>query len=166
MQPRGVDFIGIAVSDIQAAKAFYGGVLGLSPAGAFGEHWAEYDAGNVTLSLIEADADAIAKRLAAGPEAAIGVAIAVEDVQAAVDELRAKGVPITVGATEFPPCYMATVRDPSGNWVWLHQRKDGAEAYRGTWQEGLWWTSRCATSCSREASGCRSRRRAAALRSS
>jgi len=37
MQPRGVDFIGIAVSDIQAAKALYGGMLGLSPAGAFGD---------------------------------------------------------------------------------------------------------------------------------
>ena len=125
MQVRGVDFVGIAVSDMAAAKEFYGGVLGLRPAGEFGDAWAEYEAGNVTLGLIKADAAAIAKRLAAGPDATIGVAIAVPHVAAAVAELREKGVPITTDTVEFPPCFMATVQDPSGNWIWLHQRKDG-----------------------------------------
>lgn len=125
MQPRGVDFIGVAVSDIAAARAFYGEVLGLRATGEFGEHWAEFDAGTVTIALIAADAEAIAQRLAAGPQAAVGVAIAVADVASAVEELRGKGVPVAVEATEFPNCYMAVVRDPTGNWVWLHQRKDG-----------------------------------------
>ena len=125
MHPRGVDFVGIAVADIGAAKEFYGGKLGLGYLGDFGERWAEYDAGNVTLALIETDAEGIRQRLAAGPEAAIGVAIAVDDVEAAVAELRREGVPVAVEPTEFSPCFMATVQDPSGNWVWLHQRKDG-----------------------------------------
>jgi len=125
MQPRGVDFIGVAVSDIAAARTFYGEVLGLRAIGGFGEHWAEFDAGNVTIALIAADAEAIAQRLAAGPQAAVGVAIAVADVATAVEELRGRGVPIAIEATEFPPCHMAVVRDPTGNWVWLHQRKDG-----------------------------------------
>ena len=125
MRVRGVDFVGIAVSDMTAARAFYGETLGLKPIGEFGESWAEYDAGNLTLSLILADGQAIRKRLEAGPEAAIGVAIAVPDVAAAVAELRGKGVPVAEDTTEFPPCFMATVQDPSGNWLWLHQRKDG-----------------------------------------
>ncbi len=125
MRVRGVDFVGIAVSDMAAARDFYGNLLGLAAVGEFGDSWAEYDAGNVTLSLILADAQAIARRLEAGPDAAIGVALAVPDVAAAVAELRQKGVPVTVDTTEFPPCFMATVQDPSGNWVWLHQRKDG-----------------------------------------
>ncbi len=125
MRVRGVDFVGIAVSDMAAAREFYGDALGLHPVGEFGENWAEYDAGNVTLSLILADEQAIRRRLEAGPDAAIGVAVAVPDVAAAVAELREKGVPVAVDPTEFPPCFMATVQDPSGNWVWLHQRKDG-----------------------------------------
>lgn len=125
MQARGVDFVGIAVSDIKAAREFYGGMLGLAPTGSFGDRWAEYDAGNVTLSLIQAHAEAITRRLAGGMDAAVGVAIAVPNVSEAVEELRQKGVQIALEPTEFPPCFLATIQDPSGNWVWLHQRKDG-----------------------------------------
>jgi len=125
VQVRGVDFVGVAVSDMEKARAFYGDLLGLVPVGAFSEHWAEYQAGNATISLIKAEAGGIAKRVALGPGTAIGIALAVPDVEAALAELRAKGVPITQETREFPPCYMATVQDPSGNFVWLHQRKDG-----------------------------------------
>lgn len=125
MQVRGVDFVGIAVSDLAEAKRFYGDLLGLPLVGEFGEKWAEYDAGNVTLSLIEGERDAIAKRLEAGPYAAIGVAIGVSDIEGAIAELRQHGVPITMDPAEFPPCFTAMVQDPTGNWVWLHQRKDG-----------------------------------------
>ncbi len=125
MQVRGVDFVGVAVSDMEKARQFYGELLGLAPVRAFGEDWAEYQAGNVTISLIKAKADEIAKRVALGPWTAIGIALAVPDVEAALAELRAKGVSVTQETSEFPPCYMATVQDPSGNFVWLHQRKDG-----------------------------------------
>lgn len=128
MQVRGIDFIGIAVSDIEAAKGFYGDLLGLPCTGGFGDNWVEYDAGNVSLALIKGEAEAIAKRVEAGPYAAIGVAVAVPDVAKAIEELRQKGVEIVTEATEFPPCFTAMVRDPSGNWVWLHQRKDGTAA--------------------------------------
>ena len=107
MQVRGLDFVGVAVSCMAAAREFYGDILGLRPVGEFADSWAECDAGNVTLSLIEADAGAV------------------PDVAAAAAELRRKGVRITTETTEFPPCCMATLQDPSGDWVWLHQRKDG-----------------------------------------
>lgn len=121
---RAVDFVGIAVSDMAAAKEFYGSVLGLELV-SDGDQWAEYSAGNVTLSLIAGEAEAIAKRVEAGPWAAVGVALAVADIEAAVAELKAKGVPVVTEVAEFPPCHLATVQDPAGNFVWLHQRKDG-----------------------------------------
>lgn len=125
MQVRGIDFVGVAVNDIDAAKAFYGDVLGLPQTGGFGDNWVEYEAGNLTLSLIKGDAAAIAKRIEAGPYAAIGVALAVPDVKAAIEELKQKGVTVSMDAQEFPPCFTAMVQDPTGNYVWLHQRKDG-----------------------------------------
>ena len=125
MHVRGVDFVGIAVSDIDAAKAFYGEALGLPCTGGFGDRWVEYDAGNVTLALIKGEADAIAKRLEAGPFAAIGVALGVADVAATVAALQQRGVTVTMAPQEFPPCFTAMVLDPTGNHVWLHQRKDG-----------------------------------------
>jgi predicted enzyme related to lactoylglutathione lyase len=126
MKVRGIDFVGIAVSDLEAAKDFYGNVLGLPASGDYGsDHWAEFDAGNVTLALIKGDAAAIAKRLEPGPYAAIGIAIAVADVEATVAELQAKGVKVTMDPKEFPPCFIAMVEDPTGNTIWLHQRKDG-----------------------------------------
>lgn len=124
MQVRAVDFIGIPVAEIGPAKEFYGGHLGLRQTSGF-EGWAEYEAGNVTIALIQVGAEAIAARGAAGPEGTVGVALAVPDVRAAVEELRQKGVQIVQETADYPPCFMATLADPSGNYVWLHQRKDG-----------------------------------------
>jgi predicted enzyme related to lactoylglutathione lyase len=53
------------------------------------------------------------------------IALAVEDVWAAVEELRAKGVPVLMEPVESPVCYQASVQDPDGNQLILHQRKDG-----------------------------------------
>lgn len=115
MKVRAVDFIGIEVPDVAGAKRFYGEVLGL-PITANGEGWGELEAQNVTIALYS-------------PETfhpkSTGVALAVEDVKAVAEELRAKGV--SVGeVSEYPPCYMAEVTDPFGNTLMLHQRKDGS----------------------------------------
>ena len=125
MQVRAVDFIGIPVKDIPSSQAFYGETLGLTPSGSFGETWAEYDAGGTTLALIKVDAETIDAAHSGGPYGTTGVALAVPDVAAAVEELRGKGVPIAFETAEYPPCFMAVVQDPSGNWLFLHQRKDG-----------------------------------------
>jgi predicted enzyme related to lactoylglutathione lyase len=53
------------------------------------------------------------------------VALAVEDVGAAVEELRGKGVPIAMEPIETPDCFMAIVADPDDNKILIHQRKDG-----------------------------------------
>ena len=53
------------------------------------------------------------------------IALAVDDVAAAADELEAKGVEVVLGPMESSVCTMAYVVDPFGNPIMLHQRKDG-----------------------------------------
>ncbi|MDA8344676.1 MAG: VOC family protein [Thermaerobacter sp.] len=121
MRVRGVDFVGIAVPDMAIAQAFYRDALGLQPLSE-GEHWSEYEAGNVTVSLY-----LMAQAAASEPSMRNAVlALAVEDVPAALQELRAKGSKVLQETEEYPPCFMATVTDPFGNSIMLHQRKDGS----------------------------------------
>ena len=53
------------------------------------------------------------------------VAIAVDHVGRAVDELRERGVRIVLEPGEQPSCYAAGISDPDGNLILLHSRKDG-----------------------------------------
>jgi predicted enzyme related to lactoylglutathione lyase len=120
MQVRGVDFAGIAVPDMAKAQAFYRDTLGLKPLSE-DESWGEYEAGNLTISLYAEEAAA-----AGEPSMRNAIlALAVEDVAAALAELRQGGTPVVQDISEYPPCYMAMVQDPFGNMIMLHQRKDG-----------------------------------------
>jgi len=49
----------------------------------------------------------------------------VDDVDAAVEELRAKGVKVVTEPEETSVCFMAFVEDPDGNRICIHRRKDG-----------------------------------------
>jgi catechol 2,3-dioxygenase-like lactoylglutathione lyase family enzyme len=49
---QGVDFVRVPVTDIEQAKDFYGGVLGLPPGPTQHENWVEYQAGNLTLAVM------------------------------------------------------------------------------------------------------------------
>lgn len=121
MKARAVDFVSYSVSDMDRSEAFYRDVLGLAvevPRGEPGTRAAGY---------MELDAGGTAISLTALPELhpnAI-VALAVEDVGAAVEELRGKDVLIAMEPLETPVCFMAVVADPDGNRILLHQRKDG-----------------------------------------
>ena len=125
MKVRAVDFIGIPVRDMAAARAFYGEALGLPMIHTFGDTWAEYDAGNVTLAVIGVDPDEWTGQSSGSWQTKTGVALGVSDVKAAVADLASKGVKVTSEVQDFPPCFMAMVEDPDGNSVFLHQRKDG-----------------------------------------
>lgn len=52
-------------------------------------------------------------------------ALAVENVEEAVEELKAKGVKIDLGPFESPVCWAALFKDSEGNGLALHARKDG-----------------------------------------
>ena len=121
MKARVVDFVSYSVTDMERSEAFYRDVLGLEievPRGAPGTRAAgfmEFDAGGTTIGRV------ILPQL--HPNAI--VALAVEDVGAAVEELRGQDVPINMEPIETPVCFMAVVADPDGNQILLHQRKNG-----------------------------------------
>ena len=100
MDIRGTDFIYYQTNDIEKAIEFYRDTLGLEMYGYFEEvKWAEFNAGNA--------------------------AFAVDNLEEYVNQLEAKGVTVTIPTNETPVCHFACIKDPDGNTIWLHNRKDG-----------------------------------------
>ena len=120
MKPKGIDFVAYTVTDMDRAEAFYREVLGLEVTTGRGEPgtrangFMEVSTGGSAISLTAMD-----------PLPNGVVALAVDDVSAAVEELRGKGVPVLMEPLETPDCFMAAVADPDGNQIMLHRRKDG-----------------------------------------
>jgi predicted enzyme related to lactoylglutathione lyase len=51
--------------------------------------------------------------------------LAVDDVNKAIEYLKSKEVKVIEKPHETEVCFMATIADPDGNEIKLHQRKDG-----------------------------------------
>lgn len=118
MRIRGTDFVMFQVSDLARAAAFYRDTLGL-PQEVFSEEdqWAEFNCGDVTLSLHGGTKLA---EIAGG-----AIALAVEDVQAAYAELKGKGARVAGEPVDYGVCQALQVLDPDGNTLILHRRADG-----------------------------------------
>jgi predicted enzyme related to lactoylglutathione lyase len=119
MRIRGVDFVMYQVSNLAKAAAFYRETLGL-PQEIYSEEWqwAEFNCGNVTLSLH--GGVKLPKTIAGGR-----LALAVEDIHAAYAELKKKGAHVLNEPADHKVCWHVDVLDPDGNLVMLHQRTDG-----------------------------------------
>ena len=107
-----VDFVSVPTQDIERAKRFYGGTLGLPENGPN-----EFSAGNVTLGLWEPARDG--EEFAPNPA---GIALRVPDVEAARHELEAVGVRFAAETVDTGVCHMAFLTDPDGNCLILHRR--------------------------------------------
>jgi predicted enzyme related to lactoylglutathione lyase len=124
MQPRAMDFVYYGVTSLEKATPFYRDTLGLKPLGKpFDGKWLEFELGGATLAIGEPPYGQPPK--GGDQEGGATVAIAVRDVRATAEELKAKGVPVTWGPEETGTCVMASIKDPDGNTLMLHQRKDG-----------------------------------------
>jgi predicted enzyme related to lactoylglutathione lyase len=121
MKAKAVDFVSYSVTDMDRAEAFWRELLGLDVEVARGKP------GTRANGYMELDAGGVAIGLVAMPQTHPNgiVALAVDHVGEAVEELRGKGVKIAMETIESPVCWMAVVADPDGNQVLLHQRKDG-----------------------------------------
>jgi len=119
MKISGIDFITYYVSDFHRAVMFYRDVLAL-PLELYSdkEEWAEFDCGNVTLTL-KGGMDLIPG------DHAPRIALAVADLDAAHAELRAKGVNIVCPPQDHGVCRHMELLDPDGNVVIIHHRTDG-----------------------------------------
>ena len=125
---RGTDFVMYPVKSTAESLVFYGDTLGMRVEGEYAEgKWVELEAPPTTLALYQPDEPHAGPSDGEGTIALAGgptIALAVEDVDSAIDELREKGVPI-VWRGESPACHFVVIRDPDNNRVILHQRKDG-----------------------------------------
>ena len=113
-------FVGYPVTDLARARAFYEGVLGLTPASTWGDEttgWYEYEIGPHTLAISNMNTEAW-KPSPDGP----GVALEVEDFEGAVEELKKKNVPIVMGPFDSPVCRMVLIQDPDGTGLCIHRR--------------------------------------------
>ena len=118
MKVSGTDFICVPVDDIDKAREFYGEVLGLE----FGKQWGEmpgfeYETGNLTIAVMQSDA--FGQEFAPHTHP---IALQVDDVKAAREDLEGKGVEFAQDTIDSGVCHMAIFRDPFGNGLMLHHR--------------------------------------------
>jgi predicted enzyme related to lactoylglutathione lyase len=115
---HGVDFVGVPTRDLVAAAAFYGETLGL-PRSVYNEdhHYSEFETGNLTLSVYNAEKMGLEYHLNRNP-----VALHVDDVGAARRMLEDRGVSFHGETLDTGVCHMALFADPDGNSLMLHHR--------------------------------------------
>lgn len=118
MEVKGVDFATVPTRDYEAAKKFYGEVLGLPFSKQWGEMPAgEFETGNLTIAVMQMDAFNQEFTRNGG-----AIALHVDDVAAARADLEAKGVRFVADDIDSGVCNMAFFIDPDGNPFILHHR--------------------------------------------
>jgi predicted enzyme related to lactoylglutathione lyase len=114
----GVDFVPVPTHDLERAVEFYGITVGL-PRSVYrpDRHFAEFETGNLTLSVIDADAMGIGHNVNMN-----AIALHVEDVAAVRSTLEERGVSFAADTLDTGVCHMAFFADPDGNALMLHHR--------------------------------------------
>jgi catechol 2,3-dioxygenase-like lactoylglutathione lyase family enzyme len=114
----GVDFIVVPTQNFDAAREFYGTVLGLPCSAVYGRSpGAEYETGTLTLAVLESEAFGLEFH----PNRS-GIALHVDDVEAARAELESQGVSFHGEIVDSGVCHQAYFKDPDGNALILHHR--------------------------------------------
>ena len=114
----GVDFVPLSTKELGAAIEFYGSKLGLPRSVYVPErNYAEFETGNLTLSIIDGEAMGIGHNVNR-----TAIALHVDDVAAARKQLEAEGVEFQGEILDTGVCHMAFFSDPDGNALMLHHR--------------------------------------------
>jgi predicted enzyme related to lactoylglutathione lyase len=118
MNITGVDFAVVPTRDFERAVEFYGEVLGLEKSARYGRHpGQEFETGNLTLAVLEIESFGGEFRASKAP-----IALRVDDVAAAREELQSRGVAFTGDIVDSGVCHQAYFTDPDGNELILHHR--------------------------------------------
>src|SRR5256712_13460366 len=118
MKIEALAFVGIPVTDMPRARAFYEGVLGLKASEEMmSGKWVEYSLGNNTLAIASV-----------GPEwlpsdQGTGAALEVESFDDTIKYLKDRHVRFSTEPYESPCCHMAIINDPDGNNIVIHKLK-------------------------------------------
>ena len=124
MKITGVDFVAVPTQDWEKAKEFYGDTLGLERSKRWGNMPAsEFETGSLTIALMQSDAFGIEFKPHSLP-----IALHVDDVHAAREQLEAEGVEFLGDIIDSGVCHMANFRDPDGNALMLHHNYTRAAA--------------------------------------
>jgi catechol 2,3-dioxygenase-like lactoylglutathione lyase family enzyme len=119
----GTDFITVATRDFDAARAFYGDVLGLPLSKQWGKMpAAEFETGNLTIAVMQSDAFGIEFRANNHP-----IELRVDDFEAARRELESRGIEFKGETLDSGVCWQAFFEDPDGNALAIHHRYAPAE---------------------------------------
>jgi predicted enzyme related to lactoylglutathione lyase len=112
-----IAFTGTPVTDMKRAREFYEGVLGLKPSmESMGGMWVEYEIGNGTFGL------GCYGEVWKPSDQGTCIAFEVDNVDAEVARLKARGVKLSMELTDTPVCRFAIVCDPDGNKILIHKR--------------------------------------------
>jgi len=118
MKISALAFVGIPVTDMKRARAFYEGVLGLKVSEEMmSGKWVEYSLGNNTLAIASVGPQWLPS------DQGTGAALEVENFGEAVESLKDRHVPFTTEPFESPCCWMAIIKDPDGNNIVIHKLK-------------------------------------------
>jgi predicted enzyme related to lactoylglutathione lyase len=120
MKINEVAFIGYPVTDVQRAREFYEGLLGLQASMAHqfpetGKWWIEYEIGGVALAI----SDYWPPTGQSGPT----LAFEVDDLDAWKKKLTGEEVKLVFDTMDTPVCRFFCIKDPDGNDLMIHQRK-------------------------------------------
>ena len=114
----GTDFVTLASRDLAASSEFFATTLGLRRSVYIADrHYSEFETGNLTLSVINAEGMGLEHHVSRNP-----VALHVADVAAARAALEARGVEFAGEILDTGVCHMAFFHDPDGNAFMLHNR--------------------------------------------
>ena len=114
----GVDFAPVPTRDLESAAEFYGSTLGLERSVYAPErHYAEFETGNLTLSVYDPAAMGLEYAPNTNP-----LALHVGDVGEARASLEQAGVTFSGDTLDTGVCHMAFFADPDGNPLMLHHR--------------------------------------------
>ncbi len=120
MKINAIAFVGVPVTDMTRARAFYENVLGLAPDPEMtGEMWTEYPIGSGTLAI--ACIGDQWKPSDQGTSTALEVE-SLEDATARLTERK-----IAFDQVDSPVCRMAVIQDPDGNKLIIHKLKSQNE---------------------------------------
>jgi predicted enzyme related to lactoylglutathione lyase len=114
----GVDFTAVPTRDLDTAVNFYGTTLGLRNSVHIPDRgFAEFETGNLTLSLMEPEKMGLEFKLNGN-----ALALHVEDIEEARAALESRGVAFAGDTFDTGVCHMAFFADPDGNALMLHHR--------------------------------------------
>ena len=112
---EGVAVVWMPVQNMERAKGFYGGTLGLSVTNEDGD-WAEVDANGLTIGLNGREPEG------AGAEGGPVVTFQPQaGLEKTLEDLQNQGVAIPAGISEHPWGRVATFKDSEGNNVQLYE---------------------------------------------